>query len=114
MNKKHETMAGWLFLMPALTIFAALVVLPVIMSLLLSFTEWNFLSGIQGIKWKSTANFIRLFTRDRKFMLALTNTVRRPGLSKEAYCISIWLMAGFSECFLPLLSESCVETLSWA
>ena len=75
MNRKHETMAGWLFLLPALTIFAALVVLPVIMSLLLSFTDWNFLSGIEGIKWKSTANFVRLFTKDRKFMLALTNTV---------------------------------------
>ena len=75
MNKKHEALAGWLFLLPALTIFAALVVLPVIMSLLLSFTEWNFLSGVQGISWKGVANFTRLFTRDRKFMLALTNTV---------------------------------------
>ena len=75
MNKKRETIAGWLFLAPALIIFASLVVFPVIMSLCLSFTEWNFLSGLEGIKWKGLANFERLFTRDRKFMMALGNTV---------------------------------------
>ena len=75
MNKKRETIAGWLFLAPALIIFAILVVFPVIMSLCLSFTEWNFLSGLEGIKWKGLANFERLFTRDRKFMMALGNTV---------------------------------------
>ena len=75
MHKKRETIAGWLFLAPALIIFAILVVFPVIMSLCLSFTEWNFLSGLEGIKWKGLANFERLFTRDRKFMMALGNTV---------------------------------------
>ena len=75
MNKKHETMAGWLFLAPALIIFAILVVFPIIMSLFLSFTEWNFLSGFEGLEWKGLANFERLFTRDRKFMMALKNTV---------------------------------------
>ena len=75
MNKKRETIAGWLCLAPALIIFAILVVFPVIMSLCLSFTEWNFLSGLEGIKWKGLANFERLFTRDRKFMMALGNTV---------------------------------------
>ena len=75
MNKKNDTIAGWLFLAPALIIFAILVVFPIIMSLLLSFTEWNFLSGFEGIEWKGLANFERLFTRDRKFMMALKNTV---------------------------------------
>ena len=74
-EQKRETIAGWLFLAPALIIFAILVVFPVIMSLCLSFTEWNFLSGLEGIKWKGLANFERLFTRDRKFMMALGNTV---------------------------------------
>ncbi len=59
---------------PALIIFAVLVVFPIIMSFFLSFTEWNFLSGLKGIKWVGLDNFTKLFTRDRKFLLALKNT----------------------------------------
>lgn len=39
MKKKGEEMAGWLFMAPALIIFTALVVFPILMSLFLSFTE---------------------------------------------------------------------------
>ena len=73
--KREETLAGWLFMLPALIIFAILVIFPIIMSLFLSFTEWNFLSGLEGIKWVGFENFGRMFTRDRKFILALKNTL---------------------------------------
>lgn len=59
---------------PALIIFAVLVVFPIVMSFFLSFTEWNFLSGLESIEWVGFENFTRLFTRDHKFMLALKNT----------------------------------------
>lgn len=59
---------------PALIIFAVLVVFPIVMSFFLSFTEWNFLSGLESIEWVGLENFTRLFTRDHKFMLALKNT----------------------------------------
>ena len=78
MNKsmtRQETLAGWTFMAPALIIFTALVIFPIIMSLFLSFTEWNFLSGIKGIEWANLDNFQKLFTRDRKFMMALKNTL---------------------------------------
>lgn len=35
---------------PALIIFAVLVVFPIVMSFFLSFTEWNFLSGLESIE----------------------------------------------------------------
>lgn len=73
--KRQETLAGWTFMAPALIIFTALVIFPIIMSLFLSFTEWNFLSGIKGIEWANLDNFQKLFTRDRKFMMALKNTL---------------------------------------
>lgn len=73
--KREETLAGWLFMLPALIIFAILVIFPIIMSLFLSFTEWNFLSGLEGIEWVGFENFGRMFTRDRKFILALKNTL---------------------------------------
>lgn len=68
-------MAGWAFMTPALIIFCVLVIIPILMSLVLAFTDWNFLSGIEGIEFVGTKNFLKLFTRDRKFILALKNTV---------------------------------------
>lgn len=73
--KRQEAAAGWTFMAPALIIFAVLVVFPIIMSLFLSFTDWNFLSGLKGIEWAGLDNFQKLFTRDRKFMMALKNTL---------------------------------------
>ena len=68
-------MAGWLFMTPALFIFLTLVLIPVISSIILSFTKWNFLSGFSGIEFTGVNNFIKLFTKDRKFKKALVNTV---------------------------------------
>ena len=45
------------------------------MSFLLSFADWNFLSGLGGLKWCGLDNFEKLFTVDRKFIMALTNTL---------------------------------------
>ena len=75
MNKKGENLAGWLFLTPALIVFVSLVVIPIIMSFILSFSEWNFLSGMSGIKWVGTGNFVKLFTQDHKFSMAVRNTI---------------------------------------
>ena len=75
MNVKKEAFAGWMFLLPALVIFLTLVVLAILMSFGISFAKWNFLSGISGIKWVGFDNFIKLFTADRKFVMALINTV---------------------------------------
>ena len=47
---QEENRAGWLFMTPAMIIFVILVAVPVVVSLLLSFTKWNFLSGLSGIE----------------------------------------------------------------
>ena len=46
----------------------------VVVSLLLSFTKWNFLSGIQNIQIVGIQNFVNLF-KDRYFVQAIKNTV---------------------------------------
>lgn len=74
MKQKKETLVGYAFLAPALIIFLALVVFPICMSIYLSFTKWNFLSGWSGISWIGLDNFKKLFTRDRSFKVALINT----------------------------------------
>jgi len=73
MTRKRETATAYLFLAPALIVFVALVLFPVLFSGFLSFTEWNFLSGISGIKIVGLKNFRDLF-KDRYFVYALRNT----------------------------------------
>lgn len=74
-REKSENLAGWLFMAPAMVIFLTLVVMAIIMSMSLSFTEWNFLSGFEGIKWVGFKNFVKIFTADRKFKMAIGNTL---------------------------------------
>lgn len=73
--QRIENRDGWLFMAPAMVIFLTLVVFAIIASFLLAFTEWNFLSGLKGIQFVGLDNFIKLFTRDRKFKMALGNTI---------------------------------------
>ncbi len=75
MKKQRETLTGYAFLSPALIIYIALVAFPVIMSLFLAFTKWNFLSGLSGIKWVVFNNFTKMFTKDHSFSTALVNTM---------------------------------------
>ena len=71
----RDTLTGYMFLLPALVIFAVLVLFPMVVSLLLSFTKWNFFSGLEGLKFVGVDNFVQLFTRDRMFKSALANTL---------------------------------------
>lgn len=73
-RKLQETLTGYIFLSPALVVFLTLVIIPLIMSVYLSFTKWNFLSGLKGIKFVGLDNFVKLYTRDRSFVTALKNT----------------------------------------
>lgn len=82
MNKRKvkQALTGYAFLAPALIIFITLVAMPILMSLGLAFTKWNFFSGFQGLKFVGLQNFKKLFTTDRSFKTALINTV--------IYCVS--------------------------
>ena len=75
MNRKRETLIGYLFLAPALIVFLMLVAFPVVMSLGLAFTKWNFFSGWGKLEFVGIDNFVKLFTRDRSFKTALVNTL---------------------------------------
>lgn len=66
-------MWGYIFIAPALLAFLVFIAFPFICSLLLSLTEWNFVSGWSGIKWVGLRNFKSLLT-DRNFTYAIKNT----------------------------------------
>lgn len=71
---RRENTAGILFILPGFIGFAVFILIPVIMSLGISFTEWNFLKGWDGIKFNGPANYLRLF-QDDWFFASLKNNL---------------------------------------
>ncbi len=73
MRKREEAISGYLFLLPSLIIFLSLIVFPVLFSAFLSFTDWNFTSGLGGIRWVGISNYQSLFS-DKLFGYGFRNT----------------------------------------
>ena len=51
---RKENLTGWAFIAPALVTFLVLTAFPFFLSLFLSFTKWNFLSGWDHIRMIGT------------------------------------------------------------
>ena len=69
-----EDVAGYLFILPSYLGFIVFVLFPVLFSLFLSFTSWNFISGLDSIEFAGLKNFARLF-RDEWFIDSMRNTL---------------------------------------
>lgn len=69
---KNKTVVAYSFILPNLIGFCIFTLIPVIFSLLLSFCQWD--SG-NPIKFVGLDNFVRLFTKDSSFRIALFNTI---------------------------------------
>ena len=79
-HKSKDNLAGYLFILPALIGFIGFILLPFLISFILSFTEWDFISGLSGIKFVGLANFKELlgdvwFTDSLKNNIIFTVTV---------------------------------------
>ncbi|MCZ8516197.1 sugar ABC transporter permease [Paenibacillus filicis] len=70
--QKGETLAGFLFVSPMLIGVFILVLLPIIATLILSFADWNFVAGWNGLKWVGFSNFTKLM-HDTTFIKSVTN-----------------------------------------
>lgn len=71
-EKNRDNIAGYLFILPGLIGFIAFIIIPFISSFILSFTEWNFVSGFSGIKFIGLKNFGKLF-KDVWFTSSFSN-----------------------------------------
>lgn len=67
-----ETLAGWLFVSPMLLGVSVLVLIPIIATLVLSFADWNFVQGWDGINWVGFGNFEKLMD-DTSFLRSVRN-----------------------------------------
>ncbi|NOU97819.1 ABC transporter permease subunit [Paenibacillus sp. LMG 31456] len=67
----NDTMVAYYFLLPAIIGFGIFTAVPLVTSLVISFYEWNTLSSPKFIGF---GNFIKIFTEDKIFWIALENT----------------------------------------
>ncbi|WP_195575026.1 carbohydrate ABC transporter permease [Paenibacillus sp. 1001270B_150601_E10] len=72
--RRKEALVGWLFLAPEIVGMLLLNVFALGFSLYLSFTSWDLLSGISGIKFAGLQNYIKLF-QDPTIWKALSNNL---------------------------------------
>ncbi len=80
MNKKSsraarkEFLVGMGFILPSLLGFLVFTFIPVIISFVLSFTNWNFMQGWGAIKFNGLSNYLRLFS-DEWFLNSYKNNI---------------------------------------
>lgn len=75
-----EQVTGLLFILPGFVGFITFILIPVAMSLGLSFTEWNFLKGWDGIHFNGLNNYMKLFS-DSWFTRSLVNNLLYTGVT---------------------------------
>ncbi|MCR2804608.1 carbohydrate ABC transporter permease [Paenibacillus soyae] len=72
--RRKEALVGWLFLLPEIAGMLLLNVFALLFSLYLSFSEWDLLSGIKGIKFIGLDNYAKMF-QDEAIGQALKNNL---------------------------------------
>lgn len=72
--RRKETLTAYLFLSPAIAGFLAFIVIPVLFVLCISFTKWNMLTGLEGMKFNGIDNYIRAL-KDSSFKMAFRNNL---------------------------------------
>ncbi|QYR22884.1 sugar ABC transporter permease [Paenibacillus sp. sptzw28] len=71
-HQTRETWMGYLFVGPMLLGLGVFTVLPILATIFLSLTDWNFVSGIDKIKLIGLDNFVQLF-KDPIFLQSMKN-----------------------------------------
>jgi multiple sugar transport system permease protein len=72
--QRNENLAGFAFLALNFTGYLAFKLIPIMMALVLSFSKWNFVSGIRGVKLIGLANYAKLLS-DPVFIRSVLNTI---------------------------------------
>lgn len=73
--KRREMIQGYLFITPSLVGFIGLSLFPLILTLILSISKWDLVSGLGGIEFIGLDNFNRLF-KDNTFKVSFWNNVK--------------------------------------
>jgi multiple sugar transport system permease protein len=89
--KNDNTLTTWVFLLPYFLLFTVFIVVPIVVAIGLSFTNFN---GVQTPQFIGLDNFINLFTQDSEFMQqVLPNTFKFALIVGPGSYILSFLMA---------------------
>jgi len=91
-----EAVAGYVFASPFIVGFLAFTILPMIYSLVISFTSYRIASPP---RWIGVDNYVRMFTRDPRF-------IRSIGVTLHYVAVSVPLKVGFALLVAVLLTRS--------
>ncbi len=95
-------LVGYIFIGPWLIAFLAFTAIPFVTSLVLSFTDYNMLSSPVYV---GLDNYIRLFTKDRLFLTALTVTLKFVFISiplRLAFALAVAMIMNRESKAVPL------------
>ncbi|WP_240644549.1 carbohydrate ABC transporter permease [Paenibacillus paeoniae] len=73
-REREENLAGYVFIAPMMIGLIVLTIIPTIITLILSFTEWSFIAGINKIKFNGLENYVKLF-KDQVFITSFRNNL---------------------------------------
>ena len=93
---RYDNLAGYMFLLPWLTGFACFMLIPILVSLLLSFTEWNM---IRAPMWLGVQNYVDLL-RDGSFWIGLERTLSYSALVIPISFVGGLTLAGLLTCHI--------------
>lgn len=124
-GKRKSEKRAYLFIFPQMVLLFVLVIIPVLYSLVLAFCDWDFVSGVENIKFVGLDNFINMW-KDPKFIRSFVNTIVFVAgvvpismtlslviaiiLNKNVFCKGI-LRLGF---FIPYISSIVAVSIVWS
>ncbi|WP_431907842.1 carbohydrate ABC transporter permease [Micromonospora carbonacea] len=73
--RQSEGLAGYVFLSPWLVGLMAITAIPMLLSLYLSFTDYDILTPFSEVEWVGLANYERMFTSDPSYWHAVRVTL---------------------------------------
>ncbi len=114
---------GYLFILPMLLLTMTLVVIPIILSGVISFTEWNFIAGLDGLNFIGLENYKNLM-QDEGFHRALRNNVFMIVVVPVSMLLALVLAALINKAtyfkdffkviyFMPFISSFVAIALLW-
>lgn len=72
--KKKRIYPAWFILLP-LAFYVLFFLLPALLGVCLSFTDWNVMSPVKGLHFAGLDNFIEIFTSDKNYLDGIENTL---------------------------------------
>ena len=113
----RENIAGWAFLSLNFIGYIMFKLFPIVISLILSFCDWNFISGWAGIKFVGLENYANLF-KDEVFLVSMRNTIIYSiGTVPVAIFLSwLWVLFLINTCIIRMfcvLHTICRMFLLW-